>query len=149
MTMLGLGRCETCRTRDAREQQTCRSTNYCDPSAAYRSPPAILKADDVSMEVRPGQLRVNRVGLTVCRRLPLLLRQRTSSGPIGMSQRCQYLTCQMRLLTGQSGLSQIHPSSPSSLDTPLNEPRVIQTSVGQWAFSLRIIWAPATGRACN
>jgi hypothetical protein len=31
----------------------------------------------------------------------------------------------MRLLTVQSGLSQIHLPSPSSLDTALNEPRVI------------------------
>jgi hypothetical protein len=34
-------------------------------------------------------------------------------------------TCQVRLLTVQSGLSQIHLPSPSSLDTPLNERRVI------------------------
>jgi hypothetical protein len=32
--------------------------------------------------------------------------------------RGQDLTCQIRLLTAQSGLSQIHPPSPSSLDTP-------------------------------
>ena len=35
---------------------------------------------------------VNRVGLTICRRLPVLLRQRTSSGPVGMPQRCQLRT---------------------------------------------------------
>jgi hypothetical protein len=39
--------------------------------------------------------------------------------------------------------------SPSSLDTPLNEPRVIQKSVGHWAFPLRIIWASAAGSACK
>src|SRR5882762_10905204 len=40
----------------------------------------------------------NRVGLTVCRRLPLLLRQRTSSGPIGVSQRCHERTVPLVLL---------------------------------------------------
>ena len=39
---------------------------------------------------------VNRVGLTICRRLPVLLRQRTSSGPVGMSQRCQLRTMRRR-----------------------------------------------------
>jgi hypothetical protein len=43
--------------------------------------------------------------------------------PAGVVSTRRRNTCQMRLLTVQSGLSQIHLPSPSSLDTPLNAAR--------------------------
>jgi hypothetical protein len=45
-----------------------------------------------SGELGPCPVRVNRVILVVGRLLPVLPWKRTSSGPVAMSQRCQYAT---------------------------------------------------------
>src|SRR5258706_9489319 len=95
-------------------------------------------------DVRVGVNRRHRDLAGGCR---FHLQERTSRDHRGMSDWCQYLTCQMRLLTLQSGLSQIHLPSPSSLDTPSNEPRIIKVLSANGRFPCKSSNAPGSGKS--